>query len=57
MGDPADMSCREENNVDIKCENVTHCSDDCKYDDRDEEYEDMIESCLCKSGIAKIVWG
>ena len=38
----------EENKVDIKDgENVKHCSDDCKYDSRDEEYEDMIECCLC----------
>ena len=39
----------EENNVDIKDgENVKHCSDDCKYEGRDEEYGDMIECCLCK---------
>ena len=27
---------------------MKHCSDDCKYDGRDEEYGDMIECCLCK---------
>ena len=38
----------EENNVDIEeGENVKHCTDDCKYDGRDEEYGGMIECCLC----------
>ena len=39
----------EKNYVDIKDrENVKHCTGDCKYDGRDEEYGDMIECCLCK---------
>ena len=48
----------KENNVDIKDgENVKHCTDDCKYDGRDEKYGDTIKCCYAKSGITRTLWG
>ena len=39
----------EDNNVNIRDGDMKHCNGDCKYDGRDKEYGDIIESCLCKN--------